>query len=202
MTDDHDNFPGDDDDVDSNPAADTESGYSTSLEDRISAFAKSDVSLDKELSRAASKKTDEQRARERKFITFGLIGALSVFLLWSLYSCKPKVGPVIYGVCSTLLELETPYPHTLRHIVLEGSASTIRIYFTTIDPFGQLKIEMFECKYATDSQGNMRITDLIRNRQSLGNDSIIRANKILPVIMASDPYRVMPPQWKNPLLDY
>jgi hypothetical protein len=61
---------------------------------------------------------------------------------------------------------------------------------------------MFECKYATDHQGQMRVTDLIRNRQSMGGDAVTRANNMLPVIMSSDPYRIMPPQWKNPLLNY
>jgi hypothetical protein len=201
MTDDHENHNRADD-VDSDLQDGPTSGYSASLEDRIAAFAQQDVSLDDELRKAASKKTDEQRAKERKFIIFGVLGLIGVFVLWSLYSMKPKNGPITYGICATLLELETPYPQTIRHIALEGSASTIRIYFTTIDPFGQLKIEMFECKYATDHQGQMRVTDLIRNRQSMGGDAVTRANNMLPVIMSSDPYRIMPPQWKNPLLNY
>lgn len=200
MTDDQNNN-GRNDDADSDLQDQTQSGYSASLEDRIAAFAKSDMSLDEELRRAVSKKTDEQRARERKFILFGILGIIAVFALWSLYSAKPKNGPMTYGVCATLLELETPYPETIRHIALEGSASTIRIYFTTIDPFGQLKIEMFECKYSMDDRNNIKgITDLIRNRQPMGLEAVTRANRILPVIISADPYRIMPPKWVNPLL--
>jgi hypothetical protein len=76
MTDDHENHNRADD-VDSDLQDGPTSGYSASLEDRIAAFAQQDVSLDDELRKAASKKTDEQRAKERKFIIFGVLGLIS-----------------------------------------------------------------------------------------------------------------------------
>jgi hypothetical protein len=133
-----------------------------------------------------------------------MIGAAIIaglLLIYSLYSCQPKQGSMAYGVCSTLLEMQTQYPNTIRHINVEGSSTTVRIYFTSIDAFGQYKLEMYECKFGPGENGGMRITDILRNRERVDNDFIDEANKILPVIVNSDPYRVMPPEWKNQLLN-
>lgn len=180
----------------------TGSGYSEELEDRIQAFADSDISTDEALSRAASSKSEEQRARERKYILWGSITALILLILGGVYSCQPTEGSMAYGICSTLLETNTQYPETLKITEVEGSRTTVRIYFTSIDAFGQFKLEMFECKFGPDPNNDkgMRITELLRNRKSLGQEAISNANKILPAITSSNPYRVMPPEWKNQLL--
>ncbi len=166
----------------------------------LSLFA--DENLDAQLSAAAKKQTDPEKIALYK--KYGMIGAAvlaCLILIYSVYSCQPKKGSMAYGVCSTLLEMQTQYPNTLRHINVEGSATTVRIYFTSIDAFGQYKLEMYECKFGRGPDGGMQITDILRNRERVGNDFIDEANKILPVIVNSDPYRVMPPEWKNQLLN-
>lgn len=197
---DKDDFPPADDEQGGGPEKPrTESGYSEALEDRIQAFAE-DISLDEALSKQASKKTDEERARERKFILWGVMAAAALLLLGTIYSCQPNKGSMAYGICSTLLELDTQYPETIRHSNLEGSRTTVRIYFTTTDAFGQYKLEMFECKFGPDEKMGMRVTDILRNRKSLGPQAVARANIALPTIISANPYRVSPPEWKNPLL--
>lgn len=160
-----------------------------------------DENLDEKLSAAAKKEHDPEKiALYKKYGAIGGTVLIILLLVYSLYSCQPKQGSMAYGVCSTLLEMNTQYPNTLRHINVEGSSTTVRIYYTSTDAFGQYKMEMFECKFGPDANGNQQIVDVLRNRDSMGHEFIDNANKILSTIVSSDPYRVMPPEWKNQLL--
>lgn len=178
----------------------TQSGYSADLEKQISSFSDKEMSLDAAMSESVSKKTPEERAREKKIILGVVAGISAILLLMALYSCQPNKGSMAYGICSTLLEMNTQYPHTINHVALEGSRTTVRIYYTSTDAFGQYKMEIYECKFGPDEKMGMRLTDIIWNRKSVDRAEVDRANKILPTIISSDPYRVAPPEWKNPLL--
>lgn len=166
-----------------------------------------DVSLDAALSADAEKLKDKKKKGgrplprlETKHILFGAGGVAFLMILLMVYSGQPAKGSMAYGICSTFLELNTPYPHTLRYIDLEGSRTAVRIYFTNIDPFGEYKQEMIECTYGPDPDMGMRLTQIARNRKEVDAETVANFNKILPTVIASDPYRIMPPDWKNPLL--
>ncbi len=159
-----------------------------------------EVSLDEMLSDEVNTLTPEDK-KKLKQISFGLLGGLLLLVLLSVYGCQPKKGSMAYGLCSTFLELNTVYPQTLNYIDLEGSRTAVRIYYTSIDPFGQYKQEMMECKFGPDEKMGMKITEVLRNRRPMDADLIKKFNMTLPTIMASDPYLVMPgPDWENQLL--
>lgn len=159
-----------------------------------------DVPLDELLSDEANPLTPED-IKKLKQIGMGLIGAVLAVILLAIYGCQPQKASMAYGICSTFLEMNTPYPHTLKYIGLEGSKTAVRIYFTSTDPFGQYKQEMIECKFGPDKTTGMKITEILRNRRQIDSKVVQDFNLVLPTIMASDPYLVMPGRdWKNPLL--
>lgn len=159
-----------------------------------------DVPLDELLSDEANPLTPED-IKKLKQIGFGILGFILVAILLSIYGCQPQKASMAYGICSTFLELNTPYPQTLNYTDLEGSRTAVRIYFTSIDPFGQFKQEMIECTFGPDEKMGMKITEIKRNRRPVDQALIDKFNQTLPTIMASDPYLVMPgPEWENPLL--
>lgn len=127
-------------------------------------------------------------------------GVAVLLAILAIYSGRPQQGSMAYGICSTFLELNTPYPHTIRHIALEGSRTAVRIYYTNVDPFGEFKQEMIECTYGPAADGGMRVTQIARNRKPVEAQQLSDFNKILNTVIASDPYRVPPPNWKNPLV--
>jgi len=169
-----------------------------------------DMSLDAALSAAAKKSSKFQNplkikwgrdpAKEKRLIqyAFGGMGLLLVILM--IYQAQPAKGSMAYGICSTFLELNVDYPHTLRYISLEGSRTAVRIYFTNIDPFGQFKQETIECKFGPDDKMGMRVTEILRNRKPVDSATVDKFNQTLPIIMSNDPYRISPPDWKNQLL--
>ena len=159
-----------------------------------------EVSLDEMLSDEVNTLTPED-VKKLKQIGFGLLGGLLLVVLLSVYGCQPKKGSMAYGLCSTFLELNTVYPQTLNYIDLEGSRTAVRIYYTSIDPFGQYKQEMIECKFGPDEKMGMKMTEVLKNRRPMDAELIKKFNMTLPTIMASDPYLVMPgDNWENQLL--
>lgn len=158
-----------------------------------------DVPLDELLSDEVKKFSDEE-IKKIKQISYGALGIALLIAVLAIYSCQPKKGSMAYGICSTFLELITPYPHTITHIGLEGSLTSVRIYFTNIDPFGEFKQEMIECKFSPDESGGRKLAEVLRNRRPVDPDVVRKFNMTLPIVMTSDPYVVLPPDWKNQLL--
>jgi hypothetical protein len=156
-----------------------------------------DMSLDDLLTEEISTLTDEDR-KKLKQIGYGALAVAAIIALLTIFSMQPKVGPMSYGICSTFLEMQTPYPNTLNYSGIEGSRTALRIYYTSIDPFGEYKLEMIECTFGPDEAGGMKLTQVTRNRRPVDPAIVEKFNKTLPIIMASDPYLVIPPDWKNP----
>lgn len=160
-----------------------------------------DQSLDSVLKEEANKKDQPaQPIKNMRQIMYGAGGMALLILILTIYSCQPKDGSMAFGICSTFLELQTPYPHTLNYTDIEGSRTAVRIYFTNIDPFGEFKQEMIECTFGPDEAMGMKLTQVTRNRRPVDAALVRKFNITLPTIMASDPYLVLPPDWKNPLL--
>ncbi len=159
-----------------------------------------DVSIDELLSEEVNTLTPEEKKKVKQ-VLYGAVGVALLLLVLSIFACQPKTGPMAYGICSTFLEMNTPYPNTLQYTDLEGSRTALRIYFTTIDPFGEFKQEMIECTFGPDDSGTgMQLTQVMRNRKPVDAQVVSKFNATLPIIIASDPYLVMPPQWKNQLV--
>ena len=156
-----------------------------------------DMSLDDLLTEEISTLTDEDR-KKLKQIGYGALAVAAVIVLLTIFSMQPKKGPMSYGICSTFLEMQTPYPNTLNYSDIEGSRTALRIYFTSFDPFGEYKLEMIECTFGPDEAGGMKHTQVTRKRSPVDPAIVEKFNKTLPIIMASDPYLVIPPDWKNP----
>lgn len=166
--------------------------------------------VQEETSLDAALKADEKKLNskdnflskiEGKYIAYAVGGFVFLLLILMMYSCQPAKGSMAYGVCSVFLEQNTTYPHSINHIGVEGSRTAVRIYFTTTDAFGEYKQEMLECTFGPDEAMGMRVTQIARNRKPVDGALVQEFNKSLPAIIASDPYRAMPPNWKNPLLN-
>lgn len=159
----------------------------------------SDINLDLAMSEVAKEKKPLSPETKKK-ILYGGVGAFVALILLAMFLTKSSSGNMAYGICSTYLELNTPYPQTLQHTDYEMSNTVIRIYFTSTDPFGQYKQEMLECTFGADPVMGMKITQIARNRRAVDAGIVEKFNLLIPTIIASDPYRELPPRWKNPLL--
>ncbi len=159
-----------------------------------------DVPLDILLADEAHKMSPEEMKRLKKNLAVAG-GILAFIVLFIIYAIQPAKGTIAFGLCSTFLELNTPYPHTLSYTGVIETRTATRIYYRQIDPFGQFREEMMECTYGPDEKMGMRLVKVTRNRQPMDKALIEKFNLTLPLIGASDPYLVLPPLWKNQLLE-
>lgn len=158
-----------------------------------------DVSLDKALSDEVKDKDPVAEKKKKKLIIGGVAGFLFVVLVIYLASGSAK-SSVAQGICLTFLELETPYPHTLKVTSMEGSSTAIRLYYTNVDPFGQLKHEMIECGFGPDPVMGMKLTRVQKNRRPVEAEKIKKFNNIFAVVTNIEHNPTMPPNWVNPLV--
>jgi len=163
---------------------------------RVDSFTQKDIRMDDVLKKQGAKAVDAKTLKQRKdYIKYGSIGAGCLIVLFFLFSGQTPKGPLEYGVCSVFLEMNTPYPHTLKYLGVEGSRTSIRIYYTSTDPFGQYKMEMLDCKFSTKK---LEMTEALINRRPVPKELVQKFNRILPTLVQSDLYLDIPPHWKNP----
>ncbi len=201
MSDDSQRPPEDEDDLPGPEQADITN--EPAPKDNSAALASVSRLLDENLDDALKREIEEGKLRRQKNfrqIMYGVLAVAALLALLGIYSCQPRKGSMAYGICSTFLELNTPYPETLRFTDLEGSKTAVRIYFTNIDPFGEFKQEMIECTFGPDEKMGMKLSQVMRNRRLVDPQLVRDFNITLPTIMASDPYLILPPDWRNQLI--
>lgn len=123
----------------------------------------------------------------------GWIGGFFLVILLGFVACQPAKGTIYYGICAAFLEQTLPYPETIRHTAIEQYPSATRIYFTSIDAFGQYKLEMIECAYKNDAQKGLIIDRALFNRVDMDKALIDKFNPSIPAIIASEPDLTLPP---------
>lgn len=158
-----------------------------------------EISLDALLSDEVKKRSPEEIKKLRQKLGIGA-AAFAMIVALVIYAMQPAQGNMQFGICSTFLELNTPYPHTLNYTWVESGRTTVRIYFNDIDPFGGRKEQMIQCTFEPDEVMGMRLRKVERNRRPVDAELIKKFNIALPAIGASKPYLVLPPDWENPLL--
>ena len=70
----------------------------------------------------------------------------------TIESCTPRKGPPTFGICRSFLELQIPFPHTIKHRYMEQYPKGVRIYYSHIDSFGEYQLESVECTFAYDKE--------------------------------------------------
>lgn len=135
------------------------------------------------------------------------IAGFTVFLLALIvvimFSCGPRKGTILYGICKTYLEQIMPYPETIVPTNVEQYSSGTRIYFTSIDPFGQFKLEYIECVFKTDAENNLYVDKVLFNRREEDPARVKSFNASLRAIVESKPDLTLPkpPPDINEILD-
>lgn len=132
-----------------------------------------------------------QYHRGRVFMA-GLTIFILVIVLISVFSCGPRKGTMLYGICKTYLEQVVAYPETIVPTNVEQYPSATRIYYTSVDPFGQFKLEQIECVYAQDPNGNLLVQKVLLNRREDDAEKVKAFNASLPAIVEAEPDLTLP----------
>lgn len=132
------------------------------------------------------------RYHRGRIFAVGFVVFLLLMTLLIMFSCGPRQGTMLYGICKTYLEQSIPYPETMVPTNVEQYAAATRIYFTSIDPFGQFKLEYIECTYKADAQNNLIVDKVLINRREEDPDRVKNFNASLSAIIAAEPDLSLP----------
>jgi len=109
-----------------------------------------------------------QKIKENIFSTKTLIKAISVFVLLFIVmiiyqSCAPKKGNILYGICSAFLEMQLPFPETIKLKEIEFYRKGLRMHYTHLDGFGEYLLESIECSFEQDPQKGVQLESVFFN---------------------------------------
>jgi hypothetical protein len=127
-----------------------------------------------------------------KLFIAGFTVILLLIVVIAMFSCGPEKGTILYGICKTYLEQNVPYPETIQPTRVEQYPSATRVYYTSVDAFGQFKMEQIECVYSTNENNTLQIDKVLINRHEEEQEKVSMFNKSLAAIVAGEPDLTLP----------
>lgn len=105
-----------------------------------------------------SAKSVKQKTIKKKLPWLKISGGLIVLILGvSLF--MPQSGTERFGLCRIFLELNVPYPLTLRLLQVEETATNVDIIYSDLDGFGYESISKLRCKFGISPKGEKQMVD-------------------------------------------
>lgn len=142
----------------------------------------------------AASKITERKAKDRKtLIKRGAIGAgvlILGFIIYLLFA--PFKGTMAFGLCKVFVELNVQYPTTLKLNSVEEFSTSVRIWYTHTDSFGEYILEPIQCYFRPDENFGFALDKVTIRRREL-DESIVEAfNRSIPVILENPPDLTLP----------
>lgn len=139
---------------------------------------------EKPTSRLGEKKKAERKKRRRQYlyIAGGLLFAYMFYLL-----LIPYKGGNNFGVCKVFLQLYVPYPDHLRLSTVEDFGNSYRIWFSSVDGFGEYRLDHIHCFYRSDPNTGFALEKVTIGRREVDQKIIDRFNPSIPTIVHFPP---------------
>ncbi len=152
-------------------------------------------SQDKEIEAAVSQSSvqGEKKKLRKKQIKRGGIGTLALLFIYWVYTLFiPYEGTMAFGICKVFLELNVRYPNTLRISTVEETGTSVRIWYTQTDSFGEYRMEPIQCYFKPDEKYGFILEKITIRRREVDPQRIENFNRILPVIFKYPPDLMLP----------
>ncbi len=152
-------------------------------------------SQDKEIEAAVSQSSvqGEKKKLRKKQIKRGGIGTLALLFIYWVYTLFiPYEGTMAFGICKVFLELNVRYPNTLRIGTVEETGTSVRIWYTQTDSFGEYRMEPIQCYFKPDEKYGFILEKITIRRREVDPQRIENFNRILPVIFKYPPDLTLP----------
>jgi hypothetical protein len=147
---------------------------------------------DKEIDAAVQKsKLQEEKDAQRKKIMWRFVYACATLLLiyGIYYLFKPYQARVAYGICKVYVELSVRYPDTLYFSAVDDFPTSVRLWYTYLDSFGEYRFESTQCFFKADPTGAapFMIDKISTNRREVDPKIVTQFNRSLSVILTHMP---------------
>ncbi|MCF8495420.1 MAG: hypothetical protein K9G62_01995 [Alphaproteobacteria bacterium] len=139
---------------------------------------------------AVRKKKANTRKRNMKYAV--ILGGI-LFFSYGVYQLFiPHQGTIGFGVCKVFLEQNVQYPHTLHLSKVEQFSTSVRIWFTQTDSFGEYRMEPIQCFFRAHEEWGFELDKVTIRRRELDPAIVERFNPTIPYIKAAPPDLSLP----------
>jgi hypothetical protein len=162
----------------------------TQVEEQIdAALAKSSIQSKKQL------------AKKKRF-KYGLIAGGVLLLGYGVFwMMKPYEGSIAWGICKVFVEGMVRYPQYLRFSTVEEFETSVRIWYTQIDSFGEYRMDQVQCYYKQDPERGTIVDKVLLNRREVDRKMVDDFNRALPTIISFPPDLTIPAPLPDSLQD-
>lgn len=136
--------------------------------------------------------------RFKQSLALIVIALLGYGIYWLF---MPYKGGMAYGLCKVFLELNIRYPQTIRYSTVEEFDSSVRIWYTQVDSFGEYRLEPIQCFFKPDDQYGSVFEKVTINRRLVDQEIVDDFNKTLPILFAYPPDLTAPTPLPDSLKD-
>jgi len=142
---------------------------------------------------AQSKLAEAEKLKKKRMFKGGIAFTIIALFTWAgFYLFAPYKAGITYGICKTYLELNVQFPQDLRISTVDDLGSSVRIWYTQVDAFGEYRMESIHCHYRADEVTGAALDKITINRREVNPARVTEFNKILPVIINSPPDLTIP----------
>lgn len=132
------------------------------------------------------------KKRKRKKIKNIALG-VAVFLAFVTWlGLQPLKAGIEYGICRTFVENNIRYPTTYQITQYDIYGSSLRLFYTYVDPFGGTRSDMIECIIVPHPQNGYMVQEISINREPIDEERLARFNMAIPGILLGKPNLVIP----------
>jgi hypothetical protein len=150
-----------------------------------------DAEIDAAIARSSVKEKQKfTRKKQIKYAIFGVVGLLLSYGIYFLFA--PYKGTMAFGICKVFLELTVQFPDELKLSTVEELPTSVRIWYTQIDGFGQYRMEQIQCFFKADETYGSILDKVTIRRREVDPLVVQKFNKTLPIIFAYPPDLTMP----------
>lgn len=154
---------------------------------------------DQERGAALRKRKAHDAKRRRKYAMYGIAAVVVIFI--GTYLFKPFEGTIEFGICKTFLETQVRYPDKLRLSTVENIQGAMRIWYSSLDSFGEYRLQPIECFFATNAQGQLYMRRAKISRRDLDQSKVDAFNVSIPYLIENPPDLTLPTPLPDRLSD-
>lgn len=141
-----------------------------------------------ELTAAAIRQAKANKHKLKRRVIYAGVGLfLFAILMWYLFS--PFKGDMRFGVCRTFLELKVSMPTTLRITGIDDKRQSMRLWFTSTNPFGQYRLASITCDFKPNQSApegfDLKAVEI--NGEEVDKKEIESFNKSIIAVYAGKP---------------
>lgn len=133
-----------------------------------------------------AKRKKIKRKKQLKWVIYLCVFALLSYGVYLLF--KPYKSGMAFGICKVFIELQSTYPSTIYFSYVDHLGSSVRVWYTRVDPYGQYRLEVVRCYFRPPTGNSPYELDRVTfGKRELDPDIIEKFNVSIPTIVANPP---------------